>query len=355
MNPRKNGKIALMLAAVGVLSAATISLAQQTTQLVSTTRVVTACGELFALDSNADGKTAAERVRIVQNRLDDALINSKHRVPETVSVAVINRNPAVLLDGKLIVTADGNSAARAGLTQMQLAQKWADSIRMCMSHTAELDKYIAMLTGRFEVKQASAKTLGNDEVAVAPAEMLMPIELATPISTEASALGDRVEAVITHDVPLKPTFDSYIPAGSLVYGEIVHADQFVPNHFAGKDGFSVEFYEIRLPDGKKIPITAHVLGGLNAWKLIQTKPTSAEHVQATSVAVQDNRIVTVDLNAKKGVITGGWKGTPVDEASQASFRRLVFKRNPGVVVPAGEPMLMQLSGTTTVAISTQTM
>lgn len=354
MNPRKNGKIALLLAAVGVLSAATVSLADQT-QLVSTTRVVTACGELFAIDSNADGMTAAERTAIVQKRLDEALIKSLHRVPEAVSVAVVNRNPSVLLDGKLIVTADHNSAARAGMTQMQLAQKWADSIRACMAHTAELDKYLAMLTGKFEVKQASAKTLGNDEVAVAPSEMLMPIELATPLSTEASLLGDRVEAVITHDVPLKPTFDTYIPAGSLVYGEVVDADQFVPNHYAGKDGFTVEFYEIRLPDGKKIPITAHILGGLNQWKLIHTKPTTAEHVKATSVAVQDNRIVTVDLNAKKGVITGGWKGTPVDEATQSSFRRACFKRFPGVVIPSGEPMLMQLSGTTTIAVSTQTM
>jgi len=212
-----------------------------------------------------------------------------------------------------------------------------------------------MLTGRFATTTVEAKTLGNDEVAVAPAEMLMPIELATPISTVESLLGDRVEAVITHDVPLKPTFDSYIPAGSLVYGEIVDAAQFVPNHYCGKDGFTVEFNEIRMPDGKRIPITAHILGGLNAWKLIHLKPTTAEHVQATSVAVQDNRIVTVDLNPKKGVITGGWKGTPVDEATQSSFRRACFKRFPGVVIPSGEPMLMQLSGTTTVAISTQTM
>lgn len=354
MNPRKNGKIALLLAAAGVMSDATISLAEQT-HLVSTTRVVTACGELFALDSNADGMTAAERVNIVQKRLDDALIRSLHRVPDAVSVQVINRNPCVLLDGRLIVTADGNSAVRAGLTQMQLAQKWAESIRACMAHTEELEKYIAMLTGKFAIPVASDKTLGNDEVAVAPAEMLMPIELATPISTEASSLGDRVEAVITHDVPLKPTFDTYIPAGSLVYGEIVDADQFLPNHFAGKDGFTVEFYEIRMPDGKKIPITAHILGGLNAWKLINIKPTTAEHIQAASVSVQDNRIVTVDLNAKRGVVTGGWKGTPVDEATQTSFRRACFKRFPGVVIPSGEPMLMQLSGTTTIAVSTQTM
>ena len=354
MNPRKNGKIALLLAAVGVLSAGTISLAEQT-QLVSTTRVVTACGELFNVDSNADGMTATERVKIIQKRLDNALIKSLHRVPEAVSVEVVNRNPCVLLDGNLIATADGNSAARAGLTQMQLAQKWADSIKACMANAAELEKYVAMLTGKFATTTTTAKALGNDEVAVAPSEMLMPIELATPISTLESLLGDRVEAVITHDVPLKPTFDTYIPAGSLVYGEIVDADQFVPNHYAGKDGFTVEFYEIRMPDGKKIPITAHILGGLNAWKLIHTKPTTAEHVQPVSVAVQDNRIVTVDLNAKRGVITGGWKGTPVDEATQSSFRRACFKRNLGVVIPSGEPMLMQLSGTTTIAVSTQTL
>ncbi len=349
-----NGKFALLLASVGVLCSATISLADQSTSLVSTTQVVSACGELFALDSNADGKTAAERVRIVQNRLDDALISSKFRVAESVSVGVSNRNPVVLIDGKLIVTADGNSATRAGLTQMQLAQKWADSIRMCLSHTAELDKYISMLTGKFQVK-ATAKTFGNDEIAVAPSEMLFPIELATPISAEASAIGDRVEAVITHDVPLRPSFDTYIQAGALVYGEIVDANQFVPNHFAGKDGISIEFYEIRMPDGKKIPITAHVLGSLNQWRLINIKPTTAEHVQAVSVAVQDNRIVTVELNAKKGVITGGWKGVSVDMDTDRPFHRLVFKRTSGLVVPAGEPMLMQLSGTTTVAISSQTL
>jgi len=61
------------------------------------------------------------------------------------------------------------------------------------------------------------------------------------------------------------------------------------------------------------------------------------------------------LNAKKGVITGGWKATPVDEATQSSFRRACSKRFPGVVIPSGEPMLMQLSGTTTIAVSQQTM
>lgn len=349
----RSGISYLAIAVVGIATTCSIAIAQQAAVTAKSTTVITACGELFAIDSNADKMTAKTRTEIVQKRLDDALVAAKDRTPSAVKVQILNRNPVVTLDNYLIVTADGNSAARARLTQLQLAEKWADSIRQCLAHTDEVNKYISMLTGKFEKKVAVAETLEAGEVAVCPSEMLMPISLAAPIACDGAGLGDHVEAVITHDVPLRPKFDSYIPAGSRVLGEIKDANLYVPNKFAGKDGITVSFYEIRLPDGKTIPITGHIYGGLNDWRMVHIKPTTAEHVNSVVMEKDDAMYVNINLAPKNGVIVGGWKTAPVDEQTQTAFRRMVIKRHPGLLVPSGEPMMMQLSGTTSIAFARQ--
>jgi len=216
---------------------------------------------------------------------------------------------------------------------------------------------LAMLTGRYPlVREAKAEQMQGDEIAVATSEMLFPIALTSAISTDSAIVGDRIEAVITHDVPLKTSFASYLPAGTIVTGEIASAKNYVSNNYLGKDAFTLNFFEMTTPDGKKIPIDAHVYGGANTWRQINIKPLFAECCKP-GTSIVDSNLVTIHIKAAKGNIVGAWKGMSVDESLNPDdrFPRLVFKRtfNPQTV-PAGEPMLMQLSSTTVIAVTGRT-
>lgn len=347
----------LVLAAILASGSFPAALGADSEVLLSEATLISACGKLFSIDSNAAGLTALERAKIVQANLDNALISAKDRSPQSVRVSVLNRNPVVSLDNYLVVTADGNSAARSGMSQMQLAEKWADSIRICLADASAMERYLTLLTGKYPVTQVAASSnLLRDEIAVATSEMLFPIKLITPISTSSSKVGDQVQAFISHDVPLRTSFASYLPAGTLVMGEIVDAREYTSNNFCGKDGFSVNFHEMRTPDGKRLPIEAHVYGGVNSWRQINIKPLFANCCKNGST-INNLSLVTVRVVPTKGHIVGAWKGASVDEQLNPDnrFPRLVFNRRPlAFVVPAGEPMLLQLSATTVIAVSGKT-
>lgn len=319
----------------------------------SESTVITACDAMFNIDSNAAGLTAKQRATIVQCNLDNALIESLDRRPSAVRVEVVNRNPVVTLNHRHIVTADDNSAKRSGMTRMQLAEKWADSIRGCLANSAAIDKYLAMLTGNYPVKTLATGIMTRDEIAVLSTEVLLPIDLVTPISTNTARLGDRIEAVLSHDVPLRTSYASYLPAGTMVIGQVEDASPFIANNYAGKDAFTVNFYELRTPDGKRVPIDAHIYGTINSWRQISIKPVSAQCCD-NGTTVKDMNLVRVQVNPSKGNIVGSWKGAPMDTPAWGDnkYPRLVFKRHPGTLIaPAGEPMLLQFSATTVIAVA----
>ena len=184
-----------------------------------------ACGQLFDIQSNAAGLTAAQRAAIVQRNLDNALVAAKDCEPSAVRVATMNRNPIVTLDNFYIVTADGNSAARAGITQLQLAEKWANSLRDCLADKVAVKKYLSMLTGNFPKKTATASTGSREDVAIAPRGMDFPVQLGFSLRARTAKLGDAIQAVLRTDVPLGPDYTTYLPAGTKAIGELVYAKE----------------------------------------------------------------------------------------------------------------------------------
>jgi hypothetical protein len=342
------------------------------TLLTEQTTTISLCGHLFDIDSNAAGLTAQQRAHIVQQNLDNALIAAKDRTASAVRVEVANSNPIVTLDHFMVVTADGNSASRSNITQMELAEKWAKSIRICLADSDAVNKYISMLTGKYETKKVAFGEMTRDEIAVAPSEMLFPIELVTPISTNTTQLGDRIEAVISHDVPLQTSYAGYLPAGTRVFGAVESALPYVPNNYAGRDAFTVNFYEFRTADGKRIPIDAHIYGSINNSRMVNIKPLFAQCCD-NGTTIKDLSFIKVHVKAAKGNIVGSWKGVsiegPLGETKsmqkltgqfdgrlsapglEYSMPRLVLDRHENVLLPAGEPMLLQLSATTTIAVA----
>jgi hypothetical protein len=312
---------------------------------------MTAC-KLFEIDSNADLMTAARRVEIIQKRLDNALINARDLSPSAVRVGIVKRNPIVTLDNFMIATADGNSAKRNRITQMELAEKWADSLRMCLADSAAIQKYISMLTGKFPIAKDFDGVLTREEIAVLTPDTLLPLKLITPISALSAEVGDIVEAVVSNDVPMGPSYTSYLPAGSLALGEIVSASRYTNNNYAGPDAFSVNFFKLRTPDGKEIPIEGHFLGGLDKWKMIHILPISAQSCNDGPLhAVGMYPESGAHVHPAKGYVVGAWRGKPLDEMQVANYPRLIFTRNPVIGVSAGEPMLLRFTANTAIALA----
>src|SRR5579883_3052114 len=155
----------------------------QSTFVGETASVMGACGKLFDVDANAAGLTAQERAAAIQKNLDYAIIHAKNRGPNAVDVVTINNNPVVVLDGFPIATADGNSATRHRLTQMQLARQWADSIKLCLADAAAMDKYVCLLTGNYPAAVTGQR---EERIAYARAGMFLPVRLSTCLDSENS-------------------------------------------------------------------------------------------------------------------------------------------------------------------------
>ena len=343
----KLGKLSVNL--FGVVTALSIVMApvamSQTTGstfVAETASVVGACGKLFDVDSNAAGLTAAERAAAIQKNLDYAIVHATNRTPAAVRVLVENRNPVVALDGFHIATADGNSAERANLSQMALAQRWADSIKMCLANAAAMDKYLSMLTGNYKPLPVGPR---ENIVAYLPAGDFIPVKLVTPIDSELSRAGDQVEAVITTDIPLRTSqsatqFEAYIPAGTAVIGTLADAT----NNYAGKGALSPRFSSFRTPDGSVVPIVGHIFGGIGNWVAWNTHPMTVESASSP-------RAMT-GITAAKGNICGGWRGDSIGAGLDVPYQKLVLTRRTGVAIPAGEAMMLQMSAPSAIALTT---
>jgi len=334
----------------GVATAVSLAIAplaySQTANVVERTTVTSACGKLFDIDANADGLTAAERAAIIQKNLDNALIKALHRTPNAVTVQVVNRNPTVQLDGMHIATADGNSATRNRMTQMQLAEKWAEAIRLCLSDVAAVDRYLSMLTGNYPKTAVGPRT---EEVAYLPAGKFLPVKLACPINGELARVGDKIEAVLSTDVPVQTTYsatryEAYLPAGSVALGRFIDAS----NSYLGKNALGIEFSELRTPDGEIIPINAHILGGVGTWVVTEVDPVQTQ-CSSFQRSLEEKGAKALSY---KGEICGGWRGYPYAAGQGIPYQKMVISRKAPISVAAGEPMILQLEAPTALAVCT---
>jgi hypothetical protein len=371
MNRGRIGLKALSLMAVSMAFTLSLQNAAQSGTTIETTEIM-ACGPLFSIDANADGKTAAQRAAIVQKNLDNALVAAKNRSADSVRVAFQNHNPIVTLDNFYIVTADKNSAIRNGLSQEQLAERWAESIRHCLMDAKMVDKYVSMLTGKFKTASAKSQILNRSDVAVLPWGTNLPVALQSDIDVANSGLGAPVTAALVTDVPLGPGFASYIPAGTLALGEMVSAEPNNPNNYAGRCTLMPHFYALRTPDGSEIPISGHVLGGVNSWRAVTInplQPTMDTRVRAErfvdvnqsvsmtasgGTKMTETRTETAKISEPKafnGVIAGAWKGMEEDYDVQEGFPKLMLSPKSRLFIPAGERMTLQLSATTSIAVN----
>lgn len=307
--------------------------------LVKETRTIHLCGDLFEIEANADRMSAAERARIIQKNLDEALIKALDRSPDAVTVRIKNRLPVVELNGYHIATADQNSAARKRMSEWDLAVTWAESIKQCLADSAAVERYIAALQTPSKLHTGLVKS--KKHIAVVKPETRMPIKLLSAFHFDGTTVGDSVTAVLSRDVPLEPGFSTYLPAGTLIHGSVIEADEYAYNGFPNQDAVTIQFTAMETPDGQQIPIHAFIVGGVNEFEIArkeQVDPQGA--IDLTTGAV-----------SSKGLISGAWVGHQYPKDEQSRLPRLFMDRGAVFDIGVNEELQLKTTATTSIAIA----
>lgn len=264
---------------------------------------------VFSIAGSADGMSPDHRAWISQDRLDNALVLSADKSPSAVTVS----GEHVFLGGRLVATADMNSALLEGTTPAALAAKYADGIRAFLSDSAKTSAYIAELTGKNPVNATVAVL---ERRIYAPPGTVLPVAFSTAISSETIAAGQRIEGVLTQDV----AFGNYIlPANATVIGVVNEQE---PGRY------SIAFNTLRLPSGTLLPIAATMTGQFLASSLTAHPVATEELPYGTKLTYNSVWHTNCRMPATVGI---GTLGGGVTE-------KLVFRRGANLVIAAGTPM-----------------
>ncbi len=208
---------------------------------------VTLGGEnAFRILGSAEGFSPEKRAWQTQDALDNALFLSSTTSPDCVTVNKMNGAFVVMLDGRKVATADGQSASLEGLSPEALAQKWADSIKSFLGDSGRAAAYLATLKNPHQV-EANVSFL--ERTLYAPAGLKMAIRLDKPISFATVKGGDVITGTIREQVLMG---NYAIPAGSIVTGKVIELSA---------DSYGVEFTTLRLPSGSQVVIAAGLAYG----------------------------------------------------------------------------------------------
>jgi Flp pilus assembly protein TadD len=104
---------------------------------------------LFTIQADAGGFSAAERTLIAERNINDALVASCDRSPNAVTIDTINGLPVVRLGGFHIVTIDSNTAELLNAPMNTIAIAWADSLRHMLADQTAMGVYVSQLNGTF--------------------------------------------------------------------------------------------------------------------------------------------------------------------------------------------------------------
>ena len=134
-----------------------------------------------------------------------------------------------------------------------------------------------------------------------PRDTILALELLTPVSTDASQRGDRIEAKVIEPVEF---------AGYMVEGHVAQVKR--PGKVKGVAQLQLDFDQIRSPDNRTAPLAA---------ELLEITPMGAEETTIDSEGGVKGRDTTKDDAAKVGaasgigaiigVIAGGGKGAAI--------------------------------------------
>jgi hypothetical protein len=333
------------------------------------------------------------RAAAIQKNLDNALVASTDKSPSAVKIIYVKGLPVITLGGYRIVTIDATTAKALHTTPATLASRWAGSIKQTLSDSSSVNDYVAQLTGTASgaanqiattppavpiaagapacnpanspaystnpppVTQAYPVQQGR--VVYIPAGMVIPVKLATGISTEVAQPGDRIEATVSQPITLD---NGVIPAGSIVVGQVVESES---ARRLGRSGeLNLKFQSIRTPDGAETPISAHIIGGVAKYSEKSEPGADAIAGETTKNKVESAAIrgavgagAGALLGTAIGAIAGGGHGTGRGAWSGAAIGgglgvadSLLLRKGANVQLKSGEPLQLQLDAPAQLAV-----
>lgn len=328
------------------------------------------------------GWTSERRAEQIQQNLDNALVAAQNKSPSAVAITYVKGSPVLTLGGYQVATVDSASAKAAGTTTTLLAKRWADTLRDALRDQATVEAYIAQISGAYQsaapsvipsapVRETAAYAPGGGmqqgqdynnqqshmphmmqgRVVYAPAGLVIPAKLSTSIASDIARAGDLIQAEVTQAVILG---ESQIPAGSVLLGQVVEANE---GKMLGRSGgLEVKFNRMRTTDGREIPLTAHIVGGIGkyndagsdrsdqfkgeTWKGKAVQAGVRGLIGAGTGAALGTAVGAI-AGGGRGVGKGAWSGTAIG-AGAGVAQSLILRKGANVRIASGTPIELQL-------------
>lgn len=190
---------------------------------------------------------------------------------------------------------------------------------------------------------------GGSEI-VAPAGLSLPVSLQTAISTQVAKNGDYIQGTISQNVSFGRGF---IPAGTQVIGAVT--DSVAGRRLSRSGALSIQFTNLRLPNGQQVPITAHLVGDLGKYHdkgsgtndLYRGEGVGAKFGQ-TAIRGGLGAGLGAGLGTAVGAIAGGGHGAGMGAWSGAAIgggmgvADMLLRKGRDVIIPTGTLMNVQL-------------
>jgi hypothetical protein len=317
--------------------------------------------------------TSEKRAEQIQNNLDNALVAASDKSPASVAVTYVKGTPVITLGGYQVATVDASSARAAGTTTALLAKRWADNLRQALVDQASVEAYVGQISGNYQasapsvIPSAPAPNVTparppqsqpqyqppqmQGRVVYAPAGLVIPATLQTSIATEVARPGDMIQAQVSQAVILGET---QIPQGSVLLGTVVDASA---GRMLGRTGdLEIKFNRMRTMDGQEIPLTAHIMGGIDkyndkggdksdqfvgeTWKGKAVQAGVRGLIGAGTGAALGTAVGAI-AGGGRGVGRGAWSGTAIG-AGVGVAQSLLLRKGANVRIASGTPFQLQL-------------
>lgn len=336
---------------------------------------------VFSVPAGSGKVTAQSRAATIQKNLDNALVAARDKSPTSVKVVYVKGLPVITLGGYQIVTVDATTARAIHTTPAVLANRWVGSIKRSLGDSTSVNEYVAQLTGgsipgvapdagltapsSAQIRQNPPLTqttpvpVHRGRIVYIPAGMVIPVSLATGLSSEVAQPGDRIEATITQQINLE---SGTVPAGSVVIGQVTDSEA---GRRMGRSGeLSLKFTGIRTPDGAETPITAHIIGGISKYSQAGGAGSDTVKGETTKNKVESAAIrgavgagAGALLGTAIGAIAGGGHGVGRGAWSGAAIGgglgvadALLLRKGANVQLKSGEQLQLQLDAPAQLAV-----
>jgi hypothetical protein len=191
-----------------------------------------------------------------------------------------------------------------------------------------------------------------------PAGMIIPVRLATSISSSAARPGDVIMANTTAPIDLG---SGILPADSLLIGTVTESSP--GSRLAHSGSLSLKFTSLRTPNGIETPISAHISGSIGKY---EDKGNNDTFYGETGFSkVKDSLLATVigagagsALGLAVGSIAGGsrglgagaWSGAAIGGAAGLA-ESLLLRKGHEINLQQGEQLNLQLDAAANLAMN----